>query len=218
MSRITNVRTARKGLTLPEKQSPASADSLVGVGADGNLFRTPSDSVGGFDIGALPARGSPVGSDRFPLQTVGGVDYSATLSAIASGWVSRTDVTASLRGSSGNPSVTLSNRTCRVFVLGSLAFISGRITWSGLSGGSGALEIHLSNATYAPVSAWDVLGIRAQGIPSRSISNLAEGLVMSGAAGYFRISVLRGNTSPQTVNVSHLSSSGNITFSGLYQI
>lgn len=53
MSRITNVRTARKGTNLPEKQTPAGTDSLVGIDNNGKLFRILADAIGGETSGTF---------------------------------------------------------------------------------------------------------------------------------------------------------------------
>lgn len=81
------IRRGRRGIDLPLKNPPASTDRLIGHDASGNMHQFLADALGGFDIGALPNRATPVSTDRFPLQTSGGTDYRTTLAGIIAGMV-----------------------------------------------------------------------------------------------------------------------------------
>lgn len=116
------IRRGRRGIDLPLKNPPTSTDRVIGHDASGNMHQFLADALGGdFDIGALPNRATPASTDRFPLQTSGGIDYRTTLAGIIAGMV--TNITAAqinelfkrefsliVPASTGSPTVMLPDR------------------------------------------------------------------------------------------------------------
>lgn len=123
----------------------------------------------------------------------------------------------SFRGSGADPNVALSRNNAHVFAIGQLVYIRSRVTWDGLSGGSGDLQLHLSDSDYAPASSWDGLNCRIQGLSMFDIDESAETMDVRADNGYFTISVGRGRYSGSSAAIGDLQSSGDMTFNGWYR-
>ena len=207
----------RKNGTTVGSIGTINGDTYIGTGdttllfKDGNNAIYPRDATGATRDGAIDWGGA---SNRFKdLYLSGGVYLGGTGAANKLDDYEEGAFSPNFGGGSGNPTVTFTTNEGYYRKVGDLVFVQGRMTLSSASGGSGSLEI--DGLPFTPVADAVLSVTRLQKL---SIDVSASGPVgiLVGPDFVYYTSNTTGNHS--VLQVSHLTNTTSINFSGCYAV
>lgn len=123
--------------------------------------------------------------------------------------------TPTLGANTADPSVTYSQQQGAWARVGPLVFVSARVDWTAISGGSGAVRIRGLDALPTPDRSFtQILPGRANGVDFTAGRSALYAVFPS--AGVLQVASYGSNVGTQTISLSHLGSSGSFIFQGVY--
>lgn len=123
--------------------------------------------------------------------------------------------TPTLGGNTADPTVTYGTQAGRYVRVGPLVFVSVRVDWTAISGGSGAVRIRGLDALPTPsTSVTQILPGRSTGVDFGTGRSALYASFPS--AGVLQVAAYGNNVGTQTISMTHLGSSGSFIFQGVY--